>query len=144
MQLPIELKFIRQGAVFYMVDRRLSSTEPHYFIVLNRDPYGDKLLLLAVASSQVEKVRARRKRKSLPPETVVEISPSDYQDFKVDSCVNCNTVFTKSLVELADQWKRKEIRGQADLGDTILQQLITGIMASPMIPEEEKKLVSDC
>jgi hypothetical protein len=138
----VELRFIRQGAVFYMADRRLSSSEPHYFIVLNLNPLKDQVLLLAVATSQVEKVKARCQRKRLPAETVVEICPLDYQDFTKDSCVNCNQVFTKSLAELVDQWRRKEVRGQADVSEPKLKELIAGITASPMVAQEEKDLIA--
>ena len=74
MQLPLEIRLsLRQGTVYYMAERGLSSVEPHYFVVLNRNPLGSKLLLLLVASSQVEKAQKRISRKNLPAESLVVI-----------------------------------------------------------------------
>lgn len=58
MKVPLEIRLsLRPGTVYYMDERSLTSTQPHYFIVINSDPLGDELLLLTVASSQIEKVK---------------------------------------------------------------------------------------
>lgn len=113
MQIPFEIRFLRQGTVYYMAERALMSGQAHYFIVVNADPLGDEVLLLTVASSQVESVRRRRKRE--PVSTVVEIQESEYSHFTKDTVIDCNQVFTKSLADLCDQWKRKEIVPKDDI-----------------------------
>ena len=60
MQIPWEIRVsLRQGTVYYMAERNLTSAQPHYFIVVNADPLGDEILLLTVASSQVDTVKRR-------------------------------------------------------------------------------------
>lgn len=140
--IPIEIRLsLRQGTVYYMAERGLSSTEPHYFIVLNRKPLESKILLLLVASSQVEKSLKRITRKNLPPESLVVINDTEYDDFTKESSIDCNKLFNKSLEELCEQWKKKEVRAHKDLPRELVEKLIEGVMASPMISEEDKALI---
>lgn len=37
---------LREGCVYYFVERHLTSPEPHYFIVVNSDPLTQQVLLL--------------------------------------------------------------------------------------------------
>src|SRR5258708_30923466 len=89
---------LRCGTVYYFQHRDLTSAEPHYFIVVNNDPLTDQVLLLAVASSKIETVRQRRR--ALPAETLVEISPVEYGEFKLSSIMDCNPVFRKRLADV--------------------------------------------
>ena len=142
MPLPWEIKIsLRQGTVYYMEDRALNSSESHYFIVLNHAPLDGRVLLLAVVSSQIEKVKRRIERKQLPKETFVEITESEYSDFTKDSCINCNQVFTKSIEELAQQFQRKEILAHTDMPAPHLSKIIDGTMLSPMVSDEDKSLI---
>jgi hypothetical protein len=141
-QIPLEIRLsLRQGTVYYMAERGLSSAEPHYFVVLNRNPLGSKILLLLVASSQVEKAQKRILRKSLPLESFVAIDEAEYDDFSKDSCIDCNKLFNKSVEELCEQWRKKEVRAHKDLPRELVEKLIAGVKASPLISEEDKGLI---
>lgn len=140
MQVPFEIQLsLRQGTVYYMADRALTSTQAHYFIVVNADPLGDKILLLTVASSQADNVRRLRKREA--ESTVVEIPESEYSHFTKDTVIDCNQVFTKSLADLCDLWKRKEIVPKDDLPPQILNQLTKGVLESRLILESDKRRI---
>lgn len=72
MEVPPEVAIkatIRPGSVFYFLEDTLTSDEPHYFIVINIDPLTDKTLVLVCASSQIPRVR--RRRRNCPAETLV-------------------------------------------------------------------------
>ena len=143
MQIPIEIRLsLRQGTVYYMAERGLSSVEPHYFVVLNQNPLGSKILLLLVASSQVEKAQKRISRKNLPPESLVVIEEAEYDDFSKDSCIDCNKLFNKSLEELCEQWRKKEVHAHKDLPRDLVERLIEGVKASTLISEDDKVLIS--
>lgn len=142
MQIPLEIRLsLRQGTVYYMAERGVSSAQPHYFVVLNRDPFRDKLLLLLVASSQIEKARKRISRKRLPEATLVEIGETEYGDFTKASCIDCNTLFVKSLDELCQLWQKREVRPQRDLPAQLLAKLIEGVRLSTLISAEDKALI---
>ena len=124
--LPWELKLtLRRGCIYHYQDRTLSSGEPHYFIVINADPLGQQTLLLTIASSQVEKVKKRRT--NLPPETLIEILPSDCEAFTKKSIVDCNKVFTKSLAELSDLHQKRALKEKGNLPAKLLEKLITAL-----------------
>jgi hypothetical protein len=139
---PYEIRLsLRQGTVYYMAERGLSSIEPHYFVVLNQNPLDSKLLLLLVATSQVEKAKGRISRKNLPSESLVVIDDAEYDDFSKESCIDCNKLFNKSLEELCEQWRKKEVSAHKDLPRELVEKLIAGVKASPLITEEDKALI---
>ena len=70
---------LRAGSVYYFQERKLTSPEPHYFIVVNQEPFSRQLLVLTVVSSKVDNVK--RLRQGLPG-TLVEIGPKDYDELK--------------------------------------------------------------
>ena len=132
---------LRAGSVFYFQSRELSPHEPHFFVVVNREPVTSRLLLLTIVSSKVEKVRLRNRERL---ERVVEITPQEYDDFKLLSAVDCNVVLTvleKSLSELVGLVKRKEVRYHKDLPPPIFAKIKTAILASPLVADEFKRLL---
>jgi hypothetical protein len=122
----------------YFQHRELTSAEPHYFVVVNTDPIGDQLLLMAVASSKLESVR--RRRRNLPPETLVEIS-HDYDEFPKQSIVDCNKVFRKSVAELVEDWRWGVVKPKKDLPKELLILIQAGVRMSPLVEAETKALI---
>lgn len=99
-RLPLELRTgLRAGSVFYFRSRELTSAEPHFFVVINRDPLCTELLLLTIVTSNLSGVRVRNRTRM---ETVVEITPAEYREFSVPSAIDCNSIFEKPLSELAE------------------------------------------
>ena len=85
-RLPLELRAgLRAGSVFYFRSRELTSEQPHFFIVVNREPLRLELLLLTIVTSNIADVRTRNRTRM---ETVVEITPSEYEDFTRRSAVD--------------------------------------------------------
>ena len=137
---PWEIRLtLRPGTVYYFQHRELTSVEPHFFIVVNRDPLRDQMLLLAVASSKLEKVQQRRR--NLPSETLVVIAPHDYDEFKCLSIVDCNRLFHKSIAELVEDWRRGLMKPKKDLPPELLARIQAGVRLSPLVEEEAKALV---
>ena len=137
---PWELRLtLRPGTVYYFQHRALSSAEPHYFIVVNSDPLGDQILLLAVASSKIETVRQRRRAQ--PAATLVEVSPAEYSGFRVPSIVDCNRVFRRSLAELVEDWKAGILQPKDDLPAALLARIQAGVKLSPLVEQESKALI---
>jgi hypothetical protein len=137
--LPLELRLgLRAGSVYYFQTRELTSGQPHFFIVVNRAPIGTKRVLLTIVTSKVEAVRQRNRER---PETFVEISPSDYDELKVDSAIDCNVVIEKPLSELTGIVQRNEVRYHRDLPADIFASLKAAILASPVVPDELKQML---
>jgi hypothetical protein len=137
--LPLELRLsLRAGSVFYFQSRELSSAEPHFFIVVNRDPLATKLLLLTIVTSQIDKVKFRNRERL---QTVVEIAPAEYADFTKDSAIDGNVVLEKPLAELADMVRQKQVRYHRDLPPVLLEKIRAAITASPIVADEVKALL---
>jgi hypothetical protein len=137
--LPWELRLtLRGGSVFYSSDRALTSADPHYFIVVNSKPLDQQLLILTIVTSQVEKVR--RRRRNLPG-TTVEIGPADYNELSVLSIVDCNVIFRRSLRELVEKIERREVISKNDVPARVLASIRTALLASPLIETEIKDLL---
>ena len=138
-RLPLELRTgLRAGSVFYFRTRELTSAEPHFFIVVNRDPLGSELLLLTIVTSNINDVRVRNRTRL---ETVVEVTPAGYAEFSVQSAIDCNTIFEKPLSELADMVRRKEVRYHDDLPEKILAKVNAAVLASPVVSDELKEML---
>ena len=138
-KLPLELRLgLRAGNVYYFQSRELTSEQPHFFIVVNRDPIGKQLLLLTIVTSNVADVRTRNHDRL---HTVVEISPQEYDEFKMLSAVDCNVVLEKPLAELVGMVKRNEVRYHRDLPAEIFAKIKTAILASRIVPDELKEML---
>ncbi|MDD2708949.1 MAG: hypothetical protein PHV34_13265 [Verrucomicrobiae bacterium] len=138
--LPFDLRLtLRPGTVYYFVHRGLYSPEPHYFIVANKTPQSDALLLLAVASSQVEKIRARRR--AMPENTLVPVDPAEYAPFSKQTLIDCNQVFEISMAELVTKFAMKELGHHPDLPSEIVLRIQAGILASPRVDAVHKKMI---
>jgi hypothetical protein len=138
-KLPLELRLgLRTGSVFYFQARELKSVEPHYFVVLNRDPLGKELLLLTVFTSQIEKVRLRNRER---PQTVIEFGPADYAPLACPTAIDGNVIHRRTLSEMADLVRRKQLRYHPDLPAGLLARIRAAVLASPVIEDEDKDLI---
>jgi hypothetical protein len=147
MDIPARIRIlgaIQTGSVFYFEEEKLSSEEPHYFVVLNKHPRTEQLLILVCASSQIEKSKRRAKALRYVPLTQVFISPSEYPLFSRDTVIDCNYVFDKSHQSLIDKLEQGKLGVCTEIMDAeIVRKLKEGVIASPQIAEGIKKIIKD-
>ena len=139
-RVPLELRLsLREGSIFYFKERKLTSAESHFHIVVN-DPLTQEVLLLTVVTSKVEKVKYRR-RDCL--NTLVELGPRDLPSILTrSSIVDCNRITRISLDEFCGRWARKEIGCfDKDLPASFRDALRKAIHASKILSDEIKALV---
>ena len=96
---------------------------------------------MVYSSSRIEKVR--RRRRDLPPETLVEIEPGDYPCFLVDSIVDCNIVMVKQIEELTKRLQAGKLKMKTQIEQHIVEKLRLGVRASPLVDEELKRVLAD-
>jgi hypothetical protein len=139
----IDLKLrlsLREGTVYYFTERTLTSADPHYFIVVNADPWTQQVLLLSVVTSKVEEVKRRRADCLV---TLVELSPKDFDVLTKLSIVDCNSLKTIPLAEFNERFVRKEIQCfDKDLPLVLRRALRRAIHASNILADELKALVA--
>lgn len=134
---PLDTSIV-PGSVYYFHDARLSSTQSHYFVVLNKNPLTDSVLLLVCSTSRVDSARSRR---HLRRETLVEVSPAEYSEFTVQSMFDCNTVFDLSLSELQRKYDAGRLRVKLNIGASILEKLRDAVIESDLVEEEIKDIL---
>ena len=130
---------LKEGSVLYFSDKTLGINDPHFFILLNKNPQSDKLILLVCSSSKIHKVIKRRKR--LPRKTLVEIKPSEYESFTVDSIVDCNICYVKSPDEILKKTTKSEVRLKAEMEIKIIEKLREAFLLSPLIEKSLKNIL---
>lgn len=137
---PLELRLsLREGSIFYFPERKLSSAQPHFHIVVN-DPLSQQVLLLTVVTSKIEKVKFRRWDCL---DTLVELVPGNLPTILTGpSIVDCNDLTRITLTEFCERWSRNEIKtfGE-DLPAPLRRALRAAIHASEILADELKALV---
>jgi hypothetical protein len=136
----VQIKAIlKPGSVFYFDDAALSSSEPHFFIVINKTPISDHLLLLVCSSTKIAKTKYRSL--NYPPSTLVEVSPSEYPDFSQDSIIDCNRVFPRSVQQLINKLSDGKLKLKSEMPGKIVILLRQGVLDSPLVEEALKRII---
>ena len=141
-QLPPEVQIraaIRPGSVYYFPKASFSSSEPHYFVVLNHTPLTDSFLVLVCASSQVEKVKRRR---HCPTSSLVEMAPSDYPSFTKQTIIDCNEVHEHTVDDLVSMRAKFDLRIRPEMSADIVNTLRQAVCSSPLVTGKIKKILA--
>jgi len=132
---------IKAGSVYYYNDPALKSTYSHYCIVVNVDPGKDTAIFLVYASHRISMVQKRRK--GLPRETLIEISPDQYPEFTKKSVIDCNVVLERTISMLANQFDQRKLDIKPVMGLRLVKMLRRGIIASNQIAPRIQNLLKD-
>lgn len=131
---------LREGTVYYFTHHTLYSPEPHYFIVVNHDPLRQKVLLLGVVTSKIEKAKLRRKECI---ETLVEMDETSFDVLTKPSVVDCNDLKEVPLTDFNARFVANEIKYfDKDLPMILRKALRKAIHASIILSDEQKALVA--
>ena len=131
--------YLHAGAVFKMVDDSFNSSEPHFFVVLNVDPAADRYLLLACATSRVDKCRERIAKMQLPDETFERVSQLEYSTFTKETAFDCNDIHPYTKEQFLARVRQGGIEVKADMAEDIVERLRAGSLASPRVERKYKK-----
>lgn len=131
---------IKPGSVYYFPEVTFSSTEPHYFIVLNHSPLTDSLLVLVCASSQIDKVKHRRR--NCPASTLVEVTPAEYSSFTEPlTMIDCNSIHEYTIDDLVSRRERSELRFKPEMSAELVDSLRRAVIASPVVTGKIKAML---
>jgi len=144
MQIPPAIRIpicIEQGSVFnFFHDAQGAgrASKNRYFVVMNRNPKTDTVLLLVTPTTQSEKRLAFVRGRGISEKTIVNVLTTEYQPFSHDCVFDCNGLVE---VKMSDLIARIEADGSdhyPKMPDTILSRLIHGVKESPMVSDEQK------
>lgn len=129
---------LQVGIVYYYFSEDLVTTkESHYFVVVC---IREELVVLVCATSKIEKKKEFIISRKLPPETLVITSPSKKKFLQCESAFNCNDPFVESIQSLSHKHGKTPLKIKGKASDELIQNLIHGVMASPMVEEKTKDL----
>ena len=132
---------LRQGTVYYMQQRSVTSAKPHYCIVMNASPLTDELIVLSIVTSNVEMRKDRARLTGERPETIVEMGPADYPELSLPSCVDCNDVKRGDASQFRSDVSRAAAVPCRDLPPGVLERIVAGILLSTQVDDRVKDLV---
>ncbi len=136
------LATIKRGSVYYFKDESFSSAEPHYFVVLNKNPRNNTILILACATSQIEKRKQIASTLHFTKETLVEVSSSEFSLFTKTTLFDCNSVIEKSIQSLIDKLSHNELKVCAvAMPEKIVESLVKGALLSTQVSLGNKKII---
>lgn len=133
-----------QGAIVLCQHRDLSSPKPHFFIVLNKNPNDDNLVLLTVATSTDKTIQKDILTLGYRPESCVELDENDSLPLTHKCYVDCNSIFTKQKLDLLNdrlKMKRANKKKIAVLNKDKMEMIISEVLKSPAIEEKYKKII---
>lgn len=135
---------IEQGSVFNFhvdFDRPKRESKNRYFVVLNRNPKTDTLLIMVTSTTQIAKKLEFVKRAGISEQTIISVGPKEYSVFTNESVFNCNDVFEVNIQDLVRKIEDNGSMNYPKISDIILAKLIIGVNESPRISADIKKLL---
>lgn len=147
MDIPIKVRIplcIEQGSVFnFFIDHSdvKRQSKNRYFVVLNRNPKTDIVLIMLTSTTQVAKKKEFVKRIGISEKTIVTVSPKDYRIFPVESVFNCNDVFEVSMDDLIRKIEETGSMNYPKMPDSVIAKLTGGVIESPRVSADIKKLL---
>lgn len=147
MEIPPKIRIplcIEQGSVFNFhmeVDGSNRQSKNRYFVVLNRNPKKDTVLILVTSTTQINKRKEFVQRAGISEQTIVVVSSSEYSVFTSESAFNCNDVIEVSMEDLIHKIEDNGSMNYPKIPESILAKLIIGINESPRVATVVKKLL---
>jgi hypothetical protein len=133
----VRRKILVPGGAFRKIHEfRSEGEKSRLFFVLNQYPEQARIILLATASTKVEKLKNK-----WPPEVLVEIGKYEYEELDYNSIINCETAraYQKTCVE---RWiSNKEIEPIRPLPSHIMEKLQKSIAKCKVLAPVDKELV---
>ncbi|ALV65026.1 hypothetical protein [Campylobacter fetus] len=116
--------------------------KPHYYIIIPTQD-TDKIVILSMITSQVEKRKSYYKENKKALECLVEVTNKEIPLLTYDiSLIDCNRTFETTKEELLTKFPDIKVYSKdINIPINIINKIIAGINHSPMIKPNIKKLI---
>jgi len=137
---------IESGSVYhydFSADRKDGTTYKgsRFFIVVNINPKTDEVIVLVTVTTKIDKQMEYIKVIGADPDTIVKITPKDFEFLSKESIVNCNNHHVMTMDQLVAKIDNGGKVFHEKLPTDILNRIKAGILKSNQIPPDIKKLV---
>lgn len=131
---------LRCGSVFYGHIAGITSSEPHYIILLNDKPITDDSFVLVVASSRVERVGFLRRQFGANTIAEIELGTEDF--LPKPTYINCNDVKLLEVKYIKEKYDCRQLKClDSSMSEGNLKQIISCVRNSRVVSEEKKNLL---
>jgi hypothetical protein len=133
------LNSIEVGTVYYFSDLNIKSGEPHYNVILNKNPKSESFIIFVPATTL--DIWSAQSAQKFPRETIVDVTETDCPFLNRVSLFDCN----RPIIRHIDVLKAKalsgelKIKGQASI--EIVEKLRNGIKMSKLVTTRAKKIL---
>lgn len=131
------LQTIKPKAIFKFKNDEFDDKTGHYHICIEIDE--DEMVTLMLCTKQFENIKRQLQIRKLPNETLVWIKSNSELPFTKETFVDCNKYYSKSKSWLFDLYQKGELEGLWVLHDDAYQQILEGMIESPIIENVLKK-----
>lgn len=133
---------LKAWMVFFFKDSEVSEFIPHYFVIINSDIKNSPVLVLPVATSQIEKRKRWYQRCSLNPECLVIVETEESNSIlSKRTAFDCNEVKNKSILDLYSLYVRWKANYEWILSDEIIEKLRNWVLKSNQVEKWIKDLI---
>lgn len=131
---------LKVGIVYYFhADTLVRTSESHFFVVLG---YTDSVILSVCATTKITERKRFSVIKKLPPQTLVEVEPDAVSNGLTKlSLFDCNFIHEHSIHYLSEKHEKTHIHVTGEMPGLIVERLISGALASPLVTREKKRII---
>lgn len=129
------------GFVLHMVDPHHQNPNYHFYVILNVHPDTDAWLVIAMATSKVDKVKAHMSLRRLSPDTAVELKPGEYPHFSKPTIFNCNDVDIFPTNVIKGRLEDGLVQFRRCVSIEVLNRLREAALKSPTLEPKYQKLI---
>lgn len=136
------VKILKPGSIYYFIDKKVSSSVPHYFVIINQDIQSSPILVLPVSTTQIESRKTYYQYSGVNMECLVEVTPQDVNNL----LPRCSAFDCNSAVDITtERFYQKFIAGELEyiwiIPDDVLEKLRKGVKLSRNIEKWIQELV---
>jgi len=133
---------IKPWSVYYFTTIDVHSTIPHYFVVINQNINNSPILVLPVATSQLEKRKKYYNIHTLEKDALVIVNPkSSNWILTKKSAFDCNFTKIKTIKELYEVFSKWKLKYIWILPEEIINKLRNWVKAARQVENWIKDLV---
>lgn len=130
---------ISERKIFKFRTKKIQSNTPHFFIHIKM--VEDSTLIMMCCTSQLDTISRFIEKNKLNLQTIVNIPPNP--PFTKDTFVNCNGVIKFTLDEIKEMHGKELLTISGEISIFIYNQIIRGLLLSPLIENELKDTLSE-
>lgn len=130
---PEELNdYIFPGSVLRLSNSNTFSVEPHYHIILNKNPLTDPDIVMVIASTNIEGRLRHAQKTGKAPSTLLIFENKDCSFLSEESIFDCNSPSAISLSALYDKYNCGEwtIKNKFSVSPEILEKFRNAVRLS--------------